>query len=205
MLCLGSGLGCVPPLLAGVSGFVSACVRAPLAPRHSCLGCAVWVWVFELGSRLRPATPGWGVVVCVFVCVLPLSPPLLAGARGVGVCVLVRGSAAPRHSWLGCWGVCVMVWALPLYPATPGWGLRCGCVCLGRIVFLHTKTRHSLKKESEDLNKRTPEALPSHDEAPPPPQVMCMGVPKPDARVTNSGFPWPIGQNAQGRAKTNLH
>ena len=84
-----------------------------------------------LGSRLRPATPGWGVVVCVFVCLLPLYPPLLAGARGVGVCVLVRASAALRHSWLGCWGVCVMVWALPLDPATPCWGLRCGCVCLG--------------------------------------------------------------------------
>ena len=74
VLCLGSGLGCAPPLLAGVSRFVSACVRAPLAPRHCWLGCAVWVCVFGLGVLLSPATPGWGVVVCVFVCMLPLYP-----------------------------------------------------------------------------------------------------------------------------------
>ena len=38
---------------------------------------------------------------------------------GLG-CGWVRVSAAPRHSWLGCWGVCVLVCALRLYPATPG-------------------------------------------------------------------------------------
>ena len=46
-------------------------------------------------------------------------------------CVWARVSAAPRHSWPGCWGGCVFVCPLRLYPATPGWGVRCGCVCLG--------------------------------------------------------------------------
>ena len=159
-VCLGSGFGCAPPLLAGMLG----CVCAPLAPSHSWHGCAVWVCVFGLGFRLRPATPGWSVGLCVcsactqlplatgarcacvclgsgFVC----APPLLAGVlgcvraplapshswprvRGVGVCVWARVSAAPRHSWLGCWAVCV----LRLHQATPGHGCAMWvCVCLG--------------------------------------------------------------------------
>ena len=210
-VCLGSGFGCAPPLLAGVMGCVCAGVCAQLVPRHSWLGCAVRVCVLGLGFRLRPATPGWGVwVLCVLVCALSLypatpgwsvrcgrvclgsgfawAPPLLAGllgcaclcARsagtlpllavvcvlglgfsvrpatpgltggvcvfvcavrlypvtpgwvcGVGVCPRARVSAAPRHSWLGCWGLCVFVCALRLYPASPGSGVRCGCVCLG--------------------------------------------------------------------------
>ena len=84
-----------------------------------------------LGSRLRPATPGWGDGLCV--CARARSactPPLLAGVCGVGVCACARVSAAPCHSWLGCWGVCALVLPLRLYPATPGWGVRCGCVCL---------------------------------------------------------------------------
>ena len=40
-VCLGSGFGCAPPLLAGVLGCVCVCVRAPLVPRHSWLGRAV--------------------------------------------------------------------------------------------------------------------------------------------------------------------
>ena len=43
-------------------------------PRHSWLGCALWVWVFGLEFRLRHATPGCVVRVCMFVCVLPLYP-----------------------------------------------------------------------------------------------------------------------------------
>ena len=151
--CLGSSFGCAPPLLAGVSGFVSACVRAPLAPRHSWLGCAVWVCVFGLGFRLRPATPGWGVRVCVFVCVLPLypatpgwgvrcgcvclgsgfgcAPPLLAAVLGC-VCARVRALLVLRHSWLGCavW-VSVLGLGFRLRPATPGWGVGvCVFVCV---------------------------------------------------------------------------
>ena len=47
------------------------------------------------------------------------------------VCAWAQVSAAPHHSWLVCRGVCVFVCALRLYPATPCWGVRCGCVCLG--------------------------------------------------------------------------
>ena len=121
-VCLGSGFGCALPLLAGVLG----CVRAPLAHSHSWHGCAVWVCVFGLGIRLRPATPGWGVGLCAYSA---CTQPLLARVRGVGVCVWARVSAAPRHSWLRCWAVCV----LRLHPATPGTAARCGCVCLGSV------------------------------------------------------------------------
>ena len=111
---------------------VRVCVRVPLVPRHCWLGCVVWVCVLGLGFQLRPATPGWGVVACVCLCAPSAStPPPLAGACGVGVCAWARVWAAPRHSWLGCWGLCLLLWPLRLYPATPGWGVRCGCVCLG--------------------------------------------------------------------------
>ena len=174
----------------------------PRWPRGSEPASVVWVCVFGLGFRLRPATPGWGVGLCVCsACTQPLlatgarcgcvclgsgfgcAPPLVAGVlgcvraplatshswprvRGVGVCVWARVLAAPRHSWLGCWAVCVLrlqaatpghgcaVWVcvfglgFRLGPATPGWGVglclcsactqpllatgaRCGCVCLG--------------------------------------------------------------------------
>ena len=145
---LGSGLGCAPPLLAGVFGCVCAGVGAPLAPCHSWLGCAVWVCVFGLGLGLRPATAGWGVGLWVCSCACsPCYPPLLAGVCGVGVCVWarvlgcappllagvlgcvcagVRAPPVPRHSWLGCalW-VCVLGLGFGLRPATPGWGLWC--------------------------------------------------------------------------------
>ena len=131
-VCLGSDFGCAPPLLAGVLRCVCAGVRAPLVPRHSWLGCAVWVCVFGLGFRLRPATPCWGVGLCVCRCACSsCTLPLLAGVCGLGVCAWARVLAAPRHSGLGCWAVCVLVCALRLHPATPGWGARCGCVCLG--------------------------------------------------------------------------
>ena len=92
---------------------VCAWARVSAAPLHSWLGCAV--------------------SVCVFVCALPAStPPFLAGRCGVCVCAWARVSAAARHSWLGCSGLCVFfLWALRLYPATPGWGVLRGCVCLG--------------------------------------------------------------------------
>ena len=131
-VCFGSGLGCAPPLLAGLLGCLCACVRALLVPRHSWLGCGAWVCVLGLGSRLRPTTPGCGVGVCVCLCTSSAcTPPLLAGVCGVGVCAAARVSAAPRHSWLGCWAMCVLVCVLCLYPATPGWGVRRECVCLG--------------------------------------------------------------------------
>ena len=108
-VCLGSGVCCAPPFLAGVLSCVCACVRAPLVRRHSWLGCAVWVFVLGLGIQLHPVTPGWGVGVCVCLCACPAcTPPLLGGMCGVGV-VLVFGSR--------------------LQPATPGWGVWV-CVCL---------------------------------------------------------------------------
>ena len=110
-VCLCTRFACTPPLLAGVCG-VCVCVRG-------------------LGFRLRPTTPSWGVVVCVCSCARSTCTlPLLAGVCGVGVSAWARVSAAPRHSWLGCWGVCVFVCVLRVYPSTPGGGVRCGCVCL---------------------------------------------------------------------------
>ena len=144
---------CTPPLLAGVCG-VGVCVwaRVSAAPHHSWLGW--WgVCVLVCVLPLYPASPGpsvrcgcvcvgWGfgcappllagVLGCACLCACsPCTPPILAGVCGVGVCVWVQVSAAPRHSWLGCPGVCVLVCALRLYPTTPGWGVRRGCVCLG--------------------------------------------------------------------------
>ena len=131
-VCLGSGFGCAPPFLAGVLAPVCVCVRAPLLPRHSWLGCAVWVFVLGLRFRLCPATPGWSVGACVCLCARSAyTPPLLAGVCAVHLCVGARFSAVPRHSWPGCWGVCVLVCPPRLYRATPGWAVRCGCVCLG--------------------------------------------------------------------------
>ena len=108
-------------------------VRAPLVPRPSWLGRAAWVCVLGLGFRLCPATPGWGVGVRV--CLWERStctPPLLPGVCGAGVGALAQVAAAPCHSWLGCWGVCVFVCAFRLYPAPLGRGggvCVCCCAC----------------------------------------------------------------------------
>ena len=69
-------------------------VRTPIVPRHSWLGCAVWACVLGLWFRLCPATPVWGVGVCVSSYVCPAStPPFLAG-----------------------WCVCVWVWVSSALP-----------------------------------------------------------------------------------------
>ena len=110
--------------------------------------------VLGVRFRLRPATPGWAVGVFVCLCARSARTlPLLAGLCGVGVCAWAGVSAAPRHSWLGCWIVCVLVCALGLVPchswlgrtlqvcvlelrfwlrsATPGWRVVvCVCVCV---------------------------------------------------------------------------
>ena len=131
-VCLGSGFGCAPSLLAAVLGCVCVCVRAPLVLREAWLGCAVWVCVLWLGFRLRPANPGWSVGLCPWLCARSAcTPPLLAGVCSVGVFPWAWVAAAPCHSWLGCWGVRVLLCVLRLYVATPGWGVRCECVCLG--------------------------------------------------------------------------
>ena len=140
-VCSGSWLGSAPPLLAAVLACVCVRVPAALVSRHCWLGCLVWVCVLGLGFRLRPATPGWGVGMCVCLCARSVcTPPLLAGVCGVGVCAWAWVWAVPRHSWLGCWGVCVFVCPLRLYPATPGWGVGL-CVCvLGLGLWLRPAT-----------------------------------------------------------------
>ena len=151
-VCVGSGFGCAPPLLAGVLGCVCVCVHAPLVPRHSWLGPAVWVCVLGLEFGLCAATPGWGLGMCVCVRACSVcTPPLLAGVCGVVVCAWARVSALLCHSWLECWAVCVCVhaplvpchfwpgcavWVFVLWlgfqrrPATPGLGFGvCLCLC----------------------------------------------------------------------------
>ena len=70
--------------------------------------------------------------MCVGLCAgcawFPAPPGSGCSAGG---CAWAWVSAAPHHSWLGCWGLCVFVCALRLYPSTPGWGIWCGCACLG--------------------------------------------------------------------------
>ena len=133
-------LGCsLTPGLRISFGRVTCMARASSVPGLWTLGflllrgACVLVWVVVgFGFRLRPATRGWGVGVCVRLCVRSACTlPLLVGVCGVGVCGWVWVPAAPRHSWLGCRAVCVLLRALCLYPATPGTGARCGCVCLG--------------------------------------------------------------------------
>ena len=142
-------LGCsLTPRLQILFGRVTCMARAASVPGLWTLGflllsgvCALVRVAFGLGIRLRPATPGWGEGVCVCLCARSAcTPPLLAGVCGVGVCAWARVSAAPRHSWLGCWGVCVFLCPLRLYPATPGWGLRRGCMSFGVRFRLHPAT-----------------------------------------------------------------
>ena len=128
-------LGCsFTPGLWILFGRVTCMARAASVPGLWTLGflllrgACVWVWVVVgFGFQLRPASLAWVVGVCVCFCMCcACTQPLLARVLGVGVCVWARFSAAPRHSWLGCWALCV----LRLHPATPGTGARCGCVCL---------------------------------------------------------------------------
>ena len=77
--------------------------------------------VLEFGFRLRPAIPGWGVGVCLFVCALCLFPanpgwgtwcicvgwgfgfqPAKSGWAVGGVCVCVRAPTVSPFSWVGC-------------------------------------------------------------------------------------------------------
>ena len=125
-VCWGSGFRCAQALLAGVLGCVCVCVRALLVPCYCWLGHALWVCVLGLGSQLPSATRGWGVEVCVCLCACSAcTPPLLAVVCGVGVCACTQVSAAPRHSWLGCWGGCVGVH--PLLVPRHSWLGFVGC------------------------------------------------------------------------------
>ena len=76
--------------------------------------------------------------MCLCLCVRPACTlPILAGMCRVGVCALIRVSAASRHSWLGCWGVYVDVHPLPVPRRTPPFlagvcGVWVGC-CLAPV------------------------------------------------------------------------
>ena len=143
-------------------GRVTCMARAASVPGLWTLGfllfcglCVLVRVVFGLGFRLRPATPDWGVRVCVcscarYACTLPLlarvcgvglclglgfgcAPPLLAGVLGC-VCVRVPPTLVPRHSWVGCvvCGVVVCaqtgVSAAPCLSSLGCWGV-CVCSC----------------------------------------------------------------------------
>ena len=132
-------LGCsLTPGLRISFGRVTCMARAASVPGLWTLGflllcgVCVWVWVvFGLGFRLRPATPGWGVGVCVCFGPVPLVPRHSWLRCAAWVCVLGLGFRV-RPATPG-WdvGVCVCLCALCLHPATPGWGVRRGCVFLG--------------------------------------------------------------------------
>ena len=128
-LCWGLGFAVTPPILAGVLGqcaWVLVLVSSPL----SWLGFGVC----EVGPGCWPASRHFwlgfsGVRGCV------RAPPAARRYRlspAVWVCVLGLGfRLCPTTPCLGvvvC--VCVFVCALRWYPANPGWGVRCGCVCL---------------------------------------------------------------------------
>ena len=94
------------------------------------------VWPFCLGpgcawARVSVTPPTLAGVLggCVWVRVVvsPLHSRLVFLVFAVGVGFWL----APHHSWLLYSGACVVVCALCLYPAVPGSGVRCWCLCLG--------------------------------------------------------------------------
>ena len=130
LVCLGTGRGFALRFPAGV--------------------CGVCGWA-RVSAHLPPFLVG--VLGRAWLCARSAcTPPFPARVCGVGGCAWARVSAAPRHSWARCCGVCVFVCApcpvpctpwpaggavrgcvlgpglLPR-PATPGWGVG-ACVCL---------------------------------------------------------------------------
>ena len=97
-----------------------ACVPVPRVLLHllvwgSVQGCVVGPWILP-----RPATPGWGVGLCVCFCACPACTPPFLDRCAVWACVLGSGfsCAPPILVWLlGC--VCGRARA-PLAPALPG-------------------------------------------------------------------------------------
>ena len=144
-VCFCACSACSPPVFGWVYG---VCVWVPdlLSPRRSWLGSGVCVWVFGYGFWLHPAIHGGRVGVCVCFGALRLypansgwrprcvcsavgfgfGPPFLA--RACGVCAGVWVLLSPVNRRLGV-GVCVLVSALHLNPAIPGWSSS--FVCLG--------------------------------------------------------------------------
>ena len=113
-VCLGPGFGCAPQLLAGVLGCVGLRAYSASTPPISAgvRGACVWVQVLAFTPPILARVLG-----CVCLCAhSACTTPILGGLCGVGVVCLGLGfgCASPRHSWLGCWGVCVGVRAPPL-------------------------------------------------------------------------------------------
>ena len=122
-----------PLLLAGASGRVCVCARAPLVPRLSWLGCAVWACVLDSGPGCAPPLlVGLLGCVCGRACA-PLAPalsgrpPVAPGCAGVAVFLFCfwRGGVS-------CFGFVVSVAGCPglgsrgLCPSIPSLpGLRC--------------------------------------------------------------------------------
>ena len=68
--------------------------------------------------------------MCVCLCARPAWTPAPPGSGcGARVCAWACVAATPRHSWLGCLGVCVFVSAPRFYPAIPGCSVLCGRAC----------------------------------------------------------------------------
>ena len=83
------------------------------------------------GFGFEPATPGWVVRVCVFVCALRLYPANPGWGVRFGCVCLASGLRCPPPLLAWGVGVCVLVCVLRLNSASPCWGLWCVCVCLG--------------------------------------------------------------------------
>ena len=126
-LCFGLGFAVTPQTLAGVQA-VCSWVRGFVLPHHSWLRFVVGA----VGLRFWFATrQSWLVFWGVCLCVRALPAPRHSRLRcAVWVCELGLGfrlrPTVPGRSF----GWCVLVYRLRLYPATPGWGVWSGCVCL---------------------------------------------------------------------------
>ena len=84
-VCLGLGVCCAPPFLAGLLGCVCLCARST---------CTLPILA--------------GVFGCVCLCARSaFTAPVLAGVCGARVSAWIRVSAASHLSWLACWGVCL--------------------------------------------------------------------------------------------------
>ena len=109
LVCLGRGCGFAPPFPAGVCGVCG------------------WAWILACTPAFLAGVLGRAWLFARSVC----TPPFPARVCLVGLCAWARVSAAPRHSWLRCCGVCVFVCVSRLVPFRSWLGVRCGGVCSG--------------------------------------------------------------------------
>ena len=137
-LCSGSGFG-NPANLGWGLGWVclgTSCGFAPPFPAGVCDVCG-WAWLLACPPPFLAGVFGPAWLCARSAC----TPPFPARVCGVGVCAWARVSAALRHSWLRCWGVCLCLCARPAwFPAPPGWGCGAG-VCAW--AWVATAPRHS--------------------------------------------------------------